>query len=192
MRRTAWVGVGIVASALLVSAVVASALSWPQSTPSNSPSGVSRTPELTSPAATTTAPSIVVPTVSPEPETAAPQPSAVSTSTPSPDQGADDESRPPVDVIITVARWSEESSRVEIGGYVAGLVEEGGSCTATLTLGHRTVVVSGEAFADVSTTSCGDLVVTADQISTGAWSAVLSYGSTTHSGSSAHVSIGVP
>jgi hypothetical protein len=126
--------------------------------------------------------------VSPATEIATPQPPAA----PAPGTSAGDKSRLPADVVVTVARWSEEASRAEIGGYVDGLVEDGGSCTATFTLGARSVVVSGQAFADVTTTSCGDLAAAGTQLSTGTWTAVLSYDSPTSSGASASVSIGVP
>jgi hypothetical protein len=125
-------------------------------------------------------------------EAATPEASAAPSSTPAPGPGAGDKPRLPADVVVTVARWSEEASRAEIGGYVDGLVEDGGSCTATFTLGARSVVVSGQAFADVTTTSCGDLAAAGTQLSTGTWTAVLSYDSPTSSGASASVSIGVP
>jgi hypothetical protein len=180
---------------VIVIAVVAAVLLWPRSGPSAaSPSAVGAAPTSSGPRTTPTptATATAQPDVSPVTEAATPEASAAPSSTPAPGPGAGDKPRLPADVVVTVARWSEEASRAEIGGYVDGLVEDGGSCTATFTLGARSVVVSGQAFADVTTTSCGDLAAAGTQLSTGTWTAVLSYDSPTSSGASASVSIGVP
>ena len=45
------------------------------------------------------------------------------------------------------------------GGYVSGVIEDGGVCTLTLTQGSSSVTVEGPAMPDATTTVCGGLVV---------------------------------
>ena len=44
-----------------------------------------------------------------------------------------------VDVVTTYFGWDAGASAVLIGGYVTGVLEDGGTCTATLTQGGRSV-----------------------------------------------------
>jgi plastocyanin len=96
-----------------------------------------------------------------------------------------------VDVSITYYGFDPATNQVEVGGFVAGIVEDGGSCTVTLTGGGQTVTGTSEALADATTTDCGAVAVPGDELGDGTWQAVLSYSSADHSGSSAPVDVEV-
>ncbi|MGY1754898.1 hypothetical protein [Blastococcus sp. SYSU D01042] len=95
-------------------------------------------------------------------------------------------------VQITYYGWNPGSSVVEINGFVPTLVEEGGTCTVTLTQAGASVTATREATPNVTNTACGELTVPGEQLGAGAWSAVLSYESDGSSGASAPVEVQVP
>lgn len=97
-----------------------------------------------------------------------------------------------VSVELTAWGWNAAQGVAQVRGYAAGVVEEGGTCTLTLTKGGQRVSAETEALADASTTACGSVAVPGNRLSAGAWQAVLSYDSPTSSGSSAPVQIEVP
>lgn len=117
-----------------------------------------------------------------------PNPSNVATdepvSAPSP---ADDN-----DIFITYARWSNAIGAVEVGGYLAGIIEDDGTCTLTLTRGEVMVTGTVAGTPDASSTSCGGLTIPGDQLGTGHWDAVVTYDSSTSHGSSETVDVEVP
>jgi hypothetical protein len=89
-----------------------------------------------------------------------------------------------VQVTVTFAGWNATAGQVQVGGYVAGVVEDGGTCTLTLTKGAQTVTGRAEAVADASTTACGAVTVPGDEVGDGTWSARLAYESAAHVGTS--------
>lgn len=95
-------------------------------------------------------------------------------------------------VQITYSGFNEDLEVVEVGGFVASVVEDDGTCTLTLTKGSRTVTTSSPATSNVTTTACGEQVLPRDQVSAGRWTAVLSYESPTSRGASAPVEVEVP
>jgi hypothetical protein len=119
---------------------------------------------------------------------------------PNPTDVAVDPTTPPADpaagssadVVVTYSGWVDQSSSVEVGAYVAGVVESGGTCTLTLTGpgSTRTATVTGEA--DAGSTSCPTMAVPGAQLSTGSWTAVVAYRSTDASGTSASATVDVP
>ncbi|RBY80052.1 hypothetical protein DQ239_02885 [Blastococcus sp. TF02-09] len=112
----------------------------------------------------------------------------VATDTPVPTEDAGEEVTPQ----LTYYGWVDGTFAVEVGAYVAGVVESNGSCTLTLTSGSdsRTAVVAGEA--DATTTSCPTMVVPGAQLSSGIWKAVVSYESPSSAGESAPIEVTVP
>jgi hypothetical protein len=96
-----------------------------------------------------------------------------------------------VPVTVTFYGWNPTSQEVQVGGYVGGVVEEGGVCTLTLTNGGTTVTGRTDALPDASTTACGAVTVPGDEVSAGTWQAVLSYSSAGHSGTSDAVDVEV-
>ena len=96
-----------------------------------------------------------------------------------------------VPVVVTYYGWNAGERRVQVGGYVTGVVEEGGTCTLTLTKDGATVTVEGAARPDAVTTACGQLTVSGARLSAGTWQAVLSYASDSATGAAAAVPVEV-
>jgi hypothetical protein len=94
-------------------------------------------------------------------------------------------------VSVTFYGWDPVAQQAQVGGYVAGVVEDGGTCTLTLRLGGQTVTGTSEARPDAASTACGAVVVPGAELGNGAWEAVLSYESPQHAGSSEPVTIEV-
>ncbi len=111
-------------------------------------------------AATTT------PLVSPPPE----NPADVATDTAVPTQAA---------LQITYAGPDEVAGGIAVGAYVAGVIEEGGSCALTLSKDGQSATAESEALPDAATTSCGQLVVPFSDLEPGVWTAEVTYTSPT-------------
>lgn len=122
----------------------------------------------------------------PPPYTIKPEPSIVATDTPrpTPSGGA-------ADVSLTYATFDTASGTVQASGFVGGLIEDGGTCTLTLTKGADVVSAATRASADATTTSCG-LLQTRRGLAAGSWTAVLSYSSPHATGRSAGTEVSVP
>jgi hypothetical protein len=154
--------------------------------PAPSPSaGQSSTP---TPGGTTTPSASASPTDGPDDPGTAP--------TPTPDPGAEPVDPGAVapttaDVTTTYAGWNDLSDAVEVGAYAA-VVEADGICTLTLSGPGGERSVQAAATPDVSTTACGALALPGDQLSSGTWQAVVTYGSPRSAGTSAPVEIEVP
>lgn len=76
---------------------------------------------------------------------------------------------------ITYAGPDEAAGGIAVGAYVAGLIEEGGHCTLTLTKDGLSAAAESEAVPDASTTSCGQLVVPFSELEPGTWAAEVTY-----------------
>lgn len=94
-------------------------------------------------------------------------------------------------VIVTFHGWNANAQEAEVGGYVADVIESGGTCTLTLTHDAARVVASSTATPDATTTACGAVTVPGAQLGAGTWQAVLTYQSPKHAGSAAPVAITV-
>jgi hypothetical protein len=122
-------------------------------------------------------------------ETALPVPSETSGegSTPSPEPSETSTAPPPVSdnasVVIVIADWNPNDKVIEVSGYVSGLIEDGGTCTLSVT-GPTTATATRAAVADVSTTSCGTLTIPASKVKDGTYSVTLGYKSATSRGTS--------
>lgn len=81
-------------------------------------------------------------------------------------------------------------SSTEASGYISNVFEDGGTCTIVITKGSTKVTASSTGFKDVNKTSCSPLNYST--LGSGDWSAVLSYNSSTISGSSAALPVKVP
>lgn len=74
---------------------------------------------------------------------------------------------------------------VEIRAYISGVVEDRGTCTATLKQGSRTVVKTTTGAADATTSRCVPFRFPASDLgASGTWSVTLSYGSDSAQGTS--------
>jgi hypothetical protein len=118
-----------------------------------------------------------------------PDPTDVATDAPVTVTPNDDGSLP---VVLTFADWNATSGAVEVDGYLAGIVEDGGTCTLTLTQGATTATAEVPGTADATTTSCGGASLPRAQLAPGTWTAVLSYRSGSTTGSSAPAEVTVP
>ena len=96
-----------------------------------------------------------------------------------------------VPVSVTFFGWNAAAHEVEVGGYVAGVIEGGGTCTLTLTRGAATVTGQRSARPDATTTTCGEIDVPGSGLTAGTWTGVLSYRSAGHTGAAAPVQIEV-
>lgn len=96
-----------------------------------------------------------------------------------------------VPVSVTFYGWNAVAREAQVGGYVSGVIEGGGTCTLTLTKAGVNVTVRQPATADASTTMCGELDVPGARLSAGTWRAVLSYRSPGHAGVATPVDIAV-
>lgn len=94
-------------------------------------------------------------------------------------------------VVITYSGWEDASESVEAGAY-ASLLEPAGSCTLSLSQGAVTMTQTIDALTDVSTMSCGGFQIPSADLSPGTWTAVVSYASSTSTGTSAPVEVIVP
>ena len=110
--------------------------------------------------------------------TDAPVPAPSSTTA---DGGQDAGAEPagPGDVVVTYQSWDAATAVVEVGGYVDGLSEDGGTCTLELTRDGEQVSGESTGLGDASTTSCGTLQVTLPGGDVADWTAVLAYRSDT-------------
>jgi hypothetical protein len=86
-------------------------------------------------------------------------------------------------VILVIADWDSDGKVIEVSGYVADRVEEGGRCTLTVT-GPTSASTTRDAVADVSTTSCGTLTISGDKLKNGTYSVTIAYTSATSGGAS--------
>ncbi len=101
------------------------------------------------------------------------QPSNPAPAVPSPQTGTKKAVKP----VIT------RSGGGEVSGFVPGIVENGGTCTATFTSGATKVVKTSIAFANVSNTTCAPISYAGSGVQAG-WNVVLSYSSITSEGAS--------
>lgn len=94
-------------------------------------------------------------------------------------------------VEVTITTWKQDNSDLNINGFVAGVVEDGGTCTVTLTNGSDLVTRSRQAVANATNTSCGITSVPLSALHSGTWNAILTYSSSTSEGTSSSVTIKV-
>lgn len=98
-----------------------------------------------------------------------------------------------VESVMVVAGVDLDGKNVTVSGYVAGVVEDDGTCTFTLEHDSSSVSVSTTGRADRSTTTCGSAQVPTEDLERGTWTASLTYSSsTTRSEPSAVLSLEVP
>jgi hypothetical protein len=96
------------------------------------------------------------------------------------------------DVVVSYADWDAASSSVEVDGFVGSRVEDGGTCTVTLTRDGDKRTATSQAFADASTTICPPILVSGGELHSGRWTAVLAYSSSLAKGTSDAVEVTVP
>jgi hypothetical protein len=94
-------------------------------------------------------------------------------------------------VVVTYSSWNAATRSAEVGAYVSGPVEAGGTCTLRLTgPGSGGLTSSVPATADATTTTCGELALTG--LSPGTWQGEVGYRSSGWTGQSAPFTLSVP
>lgn len=94
-------------------------------------------------------------------------------------------SRPaPSTASINIVDATQYGDTVEVRAYISNVYEDGGRCIATFTMGSSSVTQASTAFKDATTTQCGALDIPRSRFpNSGNWQLVLSYSSSTASGS---------
>lgn len=72
-----------------------------------------------------------------------------------------------------------------VSGYVTGVFEEGGTCTATFKKGSTTKTRTSTGFQNASYTQCAPIDIPSGFLSSGTWTLTLKYSSDTAAGTSA-------
>ena len=124
--------------------------------------------------------------------THSPSPSAedIPTSSASPDEPP---TSFPLDAVMSLASVAIDASVVTVGGYVTGVVEDGGVCTYTLqAINTETVSVATSGLANVTLTSCGSVDVSLSEIPRGSYEVRLTYTSAAGSVTSEPLPLEVP
>jgi hypothetical protein len=86
--------------------------------------------------------------------------------------------------VITVSGQSSDGGPVEVRGFIPGIFEDGGTCTANFTLNAASVVKTSNAVKDATVTRCTNFSIARSEFSPGTWTLTLEYTSAAHQGSS--------
>lgn len=157
----------------------------PSSAPPGAPSAGSPGTPVADPSPSTEAPSSEAPsTEAPSTEAPAAGPSSATT-TPAPQPE-------PVALALTYSGWDPAARAIVAGGLVPDRVESGGVCTLTLSRDEVVLLGETEAVPDATATSCGELRIADERLSSGWWQAVLRYTSPTSTGESQVREVMVP
>lgn len=87
-------------------------------------------------------------------------------------------------VTPVIASWGQGSGTVEVSARVPEIIESSGTCTLTLKKDSKVVTQEKKATPNVSEMSCGFISVPRSKLSSGAWSAEVSYKSSKAEGNS--------
>jgi hypothetical protein len=100
-----------------------------------------------------------------------------------------------VQPVVSYAGYVDEKTnrqQVEVDAFVPGILEEGGSCTLTATKDGQRVSITSTGHNNVSQTRCDNFVVDRSRFPTsGTWSVVVAYESTTSQGVSTAQDMGL-
>lgn len=100
-------------------------------------------------------------------------------------QSSSEPGKKSVKPIITYAGQFAPQNHVEVGGYVSDIFEEGGICKATFSHGSSSFSKQTQAIRNAKSVDCPAIKASASEFSPkGKWSVVLSYDSSTASGTS--------
>jgi cytoskeletal protein RodZ len=81
--------------------------------------------------------------------------------------------------------------QVNANGFISTMIEEGGTCTLSLTKGSEAVRTTNTALADAQSTVCGLMQISTSQLGSGEWTATISYSSDNYEGTSDPQTIGL-
>lgn len=119
-------------------------------------------------------------------------PAGVPTSDPSPLATAAGDASPAA-AVITLATQDPDTGGLLVGGYVDGVVEDGGDCSFDVTASNgRAIDVHTEGVENSGSTSCGSTVIPAASVPSGTYTVVLRYSSHGGTAASAPVTVTMP
>lgn len=121
------------------------------------------------------------------PGSAPPSVSPLSTPTPVPETSSP--GRASADVVL--ASWLADGSGVSASAYVAGVLEDAGTCTLHVRLGEQELTATRSGRATGQNTSCGLIEIPAERLSDGQWELWIDYSSARTAGESGHVTVDV-
>ena len=104
---------------------------------------------------------------------------------PSPQQSSSTPTNTSMSVTPIITSSTHTTTTVGVFAFVQGVIENGGTCTLTLTNGSQTFTSSVAASAQGTSTNCGNITIDKSPLTTGeTYSAVVTYKSSTSSGAS--------
>ncbi len=105
--------------------------------------------------------------------------------TPSNNETKPDTSNNKQSVAVSITSAGIIGDTVEVRAYVEGIIEGGGTCTATLTMdGSAPVTGTSEAFVNATSTQCRPIEIAKSNVKSGKWNVVVEYTSSTSTGKS--------
>ena len=128
------------------------------------------------PLTTVPAPVVTAPSIPPSTQATTPAPQASGNS----------------DVVPVITFAAVRGSSIEVDGYVPGILEIGGRCTATLVASDGTVTASAPAEADATTVWCSKITLATPAARARGWTVTLRYSSAKHDGVSAPTPVAAP
>lgn len=87
-------------------------------------------------------------------------------------------------VAPTITYAEQYGQNVEVGAYVAGIFEDGGVCTLSLTKDNQTKSVSVNSVKGASSVDCPVMSINVNDLTKGLWQALVTYSSETSEGAS--------
>lgn len=87
------------------------------------------------------------------------------------------------------------NDKLEIRAYISNVIEDGGTCTATVTSStakSEVVTAQSKAFADASSSVCPPIYIPANKLQAGKWSVQVKYTSSNYEGVSSSTEITMP
>ena len=96
---------------------------------------------------------------------------------------------PTSDVTPVITFAGVQGDSIEVDGYVPGILEDGGSCTATLMTPTGAVTATAAAEPDATTVWCPQLHLARPVGDASGWAVTLSYSSAKHGGVSASLAV---
>lgn len=75
-----------------------------------------------------------------------------------------------------------DTTSVRANGFISAVIEEGGTCTLTLRRQNSVIEANSKSLPDAQSTVCGLMEISSNQLSTGNWTATISYNSSKYQG----------
>ena len=194
------VGGVVVVGGIVTAVAVAASDGGPDAQPSVSPTASADATPSTTPSPTvepSAEPSdpaddgSAAPAPSPSPTSAAPVgPGQQTTQVPAPPAAG----TTPVSVtpFVTFDQWSAADGTLTVGATVPEVVEQGGVCTLTATMGTASVSGSFTALPSASSTDCGSMALSSPSFTAGTWTVSVAYASPTAAGTLSDYEVTIP